>query len=137
MRAYPDDAAVLARAKRALAGFGARADVTRMRARLADSGISGCDIRFAFFAPTARRLAARWPARLEIDWAAIEAEAALEDWLPLLAHDAEVPGLDELDYGLRGWLERMKGAREGDGAFVVRALSARLADDETALEQPR
>ncbi len=128
-RAYPDDAAVLALARRTLARFGAREDVRRLHARLADTGIAGCDIRFAFFAPTARRLAARWPARLELDWDGIEDEAALEAWLPLLAHDAEVPGLDELDYGLRGWLARLKGARESDGAFVVRSLAARLPDD--------
>src|SRR6266513_5519768 len=57
-RAYPDDAAMLGLAERALAGFGERADVRRLRSRLTDSGIAGCDIRFPFFAPTARRLAA-------------------------------------------------------------------------------
>ena len=73
----------------------------RERAALTDSGISGCDVRFAFFAPTARRLAARWPRELEIDWQALESGDALEAWLPLLAHEGEVPGLDEVDYGLR------------------------------------
>src|SRR5213082_160129 len=57
-RAYPDDHATLALAKRALARFGVRADVRAYRAKLVDSGIAGADIRFAFFAPTARRLAA-------------------------------------------------------------------------------
>ena len=134
-RAYPDDRATLALASRALRGFGARADVRSFRDALADSGIAGCDIRFAFFAPTARRLAARWPRRLEIDWGTPGAEDALEAWLPLLAHEGEVPGLDEVDYGLRGWLARMKGPGEADGAFVVRSLAARLKPDEFLFER--
>ena len=128
-RAYPDDPATLTLVERALAAFARRADVRARHARLADSGIAGADIRFAFFAPTARRLAARWPERLELDWTAFDEPGALEDWLPQLAHDAEVPGLDEYDYGLRGWLARLKPAGEADGAFVARQLSARLADD--------
>lgn len=128
-RAYPDDRATLTLAERALSTFAQRADVRARHARLADTGIAGADIRFAFFAPTARRLAARWPERLELDWDAFDDTAALEDWLPQLAHDAEVPGLDEYDYGLRGWLARLKAAGEADGAFVARQLSARLPDD--------
>ena len=137
-RAYPDDRATLALAGRALRGFGARADVRRHRDALADSGIAGCDVRFAFFAPTARRLAARWPRQLEIDWKALESpksETALEAWLPLLAHEGEVPGLDEVDYGLRGWLARMKAPDEADGAFVARSLAARLQTDGFVFER--
>ena len=44
-------------------------------------------------------------------------------------HDAETPGLDEYDYGLTGWLARLKGRHEADGTFVVRSLSERLGDD--------
>ena len=134
-RSYPDDRATLALAGRALRAFGERADVRRERAALTDSGISGCDVRFAFFAPTARRLAARWPRELEIDWEALESGDALEAWLPLLAHQGEVPGLDEVDYGLRGWLARMKGPGEADGAFVARSLAARLAGDDALFER--
>ena len=128
-RAYPDDRETLALARRALSGFGRRADVRRLHAALADSGIAGCDVCFPFFAPTARRLAARWPRRLEIDWDATDSGAAIEAWLPLLAHEAEVPGLDEIDYGVRGWLARMNARTEADGAFFVRRLSERLRDD--------
>lgn len=127
--AYPDDRAMRTLAERALAGFGRRADVRRQRAALADSGIAGCDIRFGFFAPTARRIAARWPRRLALDVESLGTPDALEAWLPLLAHDAEVPGLDEYDYGLAGWLERLRATREGTGAFVARSLSERLPDD--------
>ena len=82
-----------------------------------------------FFAPTARRLAALWPKQLEIDWANYESQAALSEWLPQLSHGGEWPGIDEYDYGLKGWLARLKGAHEADGAFVARTLSERLADD--------
>ncbi len=130
-RAYPDDAATLALAERALHTFAARADVRRLHARLADTGIAGADIRFAFFAPTARRLAKLWPMRLEIDWTNFESASqdALTEWLPQLSHGAEWPGIDEYDYGLKGWLARLKGTHEADGAFVARRLSERLADD--------
>ena len=134
-RAYPDDADTLALAERSLAGFAARADVRTLRAQLTDSGIAGCDIRFPFFAPTAQRLAARWPLSLEIDWSELDDPDALEAWLPLLAHDAEVPGLDEYDYGLRGWLARLKAPGEADGAFVARGLSKRLEQDAAVFER--
>jgi hypothetical protein len=127
-RAYPDDRATLGLAERALASFGRRADVRRHHASLTDSGVTGCDVRFGFFAPTARRLAARWPRRLEVDWHEFENGDALEEWLPQLALEGEVPGLDEYDYGLRGWLARLKGPHEADGAFVARRFSERLAD---------
>src|SRR6266571_8507616 len=79
-RAYPDDSAMFALAERALAGFGGRRDVRALRAGLTDSGIAGCDVRFPFFAPTARRLAARWPHALEIDWSELEDAGAVEAW---------------------------------------------------------
>ncbi len=128
-RAYPDDRETFALVERALLGFGRRPDVRAQHAALTDSGIAGTDLRFEFFAPTARRLAARWPAALELDWDELPEDSPLGDWLPHFAHDAEVPGLDEYDYGLRGWLARLKGPREADGAFVARSLSTRLPDD--------
>ncbi len=134
-RAYPDDPALLAIVERALAGFGRRRDVRALRASLTDSGIAGCDIRFPFFAPTARRLAARWPRALEIDWPELDDANALEAWLPMLAHEGEVPGLDEYDYGLRGWLARLKAPGEADGAFMARGLAARLEQDEAVFER--
>ena len=128
-RAYPDDVAVLALSETALQGFADRADVRALHARLTDSGIAGTDIRFAFFAPTARRLATRWPQRLALDWRRFDDSDALAEWLPQLAHHAEVPGLDEYDYGLQGWLANLKGAHQADGAFVACRLAERLADD--------
>src|SRR5262245_22908442 len=60
-RAYPDDAALLARVERMLARFAGRADLRRHARALESSGIAGTEIRYRFFAPTARWLAARWP----------------------------------------------------------------------------
>lgn len=126
--AYPDEADVLARVERMLAAFARRRDARRFRERLADSGIQGAAITFGFFAPTARRLAARWSDRLSVDWGTFEHGDALESLLPLLAHGGELPGLDERDLGARGWIDRMRG-RTGDAAFIVRRLTRRFRDD--------
>jgi hypothetical protein len=127
-RAYPDDPALLRAVERALRGFAARADLRALRAKLADSGLSGTEIRYRFFAPTALRLATRWPERLHYDWAAWDAPARLEELLPLLAVHGESPAVDEYDLGIRGWLARMKAPREGDAAFVMRRLANRVRD---------
>ena len=127
-RAYPDDERVRALAEALLAGFSRRADLARHRAALADSGIAGATISFRFFAETAKWLAERWPSRLRIDWTSFDDHALLEALLPLLVAAAEVPGLDEVDYGLRGWIRRLKGPRETDAAFVVRRLARRVPD---------
>ncbi|HYN63993.1 MAG TPA: hypothetical protein VES36_05260, partial [Candidatus Limnocylindrales bacterium] len=57
LAAYPDDAAVLARVEALLGGFAGRADLRAARAALADSGVAGTEIRYPFFAGTARWLA--------------------------------------------------------------------------------
>lgn len=127
-RAYPDDAATLRVVERALRGFATRPDLEGVRGRLEDSGLAGADIRFRFFAATALRLATLWPERLHYDWDAFADPSRLEELLPLLAAHGETPGLDEWDLGLRGWLARMKGARDGDAAFVTRRLAERVRD---------
>ncbi|HTR98077.1 MAG TPA: hypothetical protein VMH61_09250 [Candidatus Acidoferrales bacterium] len=127
-RAHPDDPACLRVVERALRAFERRRDVARFRASLAGSGVAGTDLPFRFFAPTALRLARAWPGRLAIDWDEWDDPARLEELLPLLAADAEMPGLDEWDLGLRGWLRRMTGGRIADGAFVARRLATRIAD---------
>jgi hypothetical protein len=146
LAAYPDDAAVLVRAESLLAGFARRPDLRAARDALADSGVAGTDIRYPFFAATARWLAREWGPLLDIDWdetraAAGAARAAsldeeLERLLPLVAHYAETPGLDELDLGLRGWLQRMsgrgarRGARGGEAALLALGVYALPASDE-------
>lgn len=128
LRAFPDDAALLRQVDRALAGFARRRDLARHREALADSGIAGTPIRFAFFAPTAGWLARRHPDRLELDWDAMDedTEGRLEDLLELLAAWSETPALDEGDRDLRATI-RLLAKRDADGAFLVRRFEALAA----------
>jgi hypothetical protein len=129
LRAYPDDRAVLEQVERMLAAFERRADLRRHAAALADSGIAGTAIRFRFFSPTAQWLARHWPDRLRVDWGEFENDADLGDWLPLLAHPAEQPGLDEFEFEVSDWVKRMKGPDETDAAFLVRRFAALQIDE--------
>ena len=71
LRAYPDDAAVLADVTAMLARFrAARRPPPPPRARSKAPGSRARRIRFPFFAGTARWLAARWGDRLAVDWKA-------------------------------------------------------------------
>jgi hypothetical protein len=123
LRAYPDDAGILALVTGMLARFERRLDLRRHRRALADTGIAGTAIRFPFFAGTARWIAARWGDRLTVDWKSFANREALERVFPLVSLWAEAPGLDELDLGTRGWVKRLKGPHETDGAFLVRRLA--------------
>ncbi len=124
LRAYPDDAAVLARAAALLARFARRPDLRRHRAALEDSGIAGTRTRFPFFAGTARWLAARWGDRLHVDWRTLRGAPTLSsDSSRSSRSGPRRPALDELDLGARGWVNRLKGPRETDAAFLVRRLA--------------
>lgn len=119
LRAYPDDARVLALVERVLAGFERRADLVRFRAELDDSGIAGTDIYYTFFADTARWLAQRFPERLTIAWDYLADETRLAERLNLFATPPELLAIDDYDLGLRGWLERLKGPKETDAAYLL------------------
>ena len=129
-RAYPDDAAVLAQVTRMLEGFERRADLRGHTAALADSGIAGTAIRYPFFAETAAWLAERFPRELGLDWEVLDdaQEQRLLDRLDPLVHYSETPGLDEADFLLKGWLARLKGPDEGEGAFLARRFASLEAD---------
>ena len=124
LRAYPDDARVLAAVERLLSGFERRRDLRRHRSLLADSGIAGTDISYRFFWPTASWLARRWGERLSIDWRNFDGAPRLEGRLHLLALYGETPGLDEFAFPVRQWIERMKGRDETDAVFLVRRIGA-------------
>ena len=124
LRAYPDDAEVLADVTAMLAHFERRSDLRRYAHALESTGIAGTAIRFTFFAGTARWLATRWGNRLTVDWKAFANREALERVFPLISLFSETPGLDELDFGVRGWVKRLKSPRETDAAFLVRRLAA-------------
>lgn len=128
MRSYPDSRELRSAVERMLGAFERRADLKRHANALEDSGIAGTRIRFRFFHPMARWLAARWPDRLHIDWSQFDDTARLEHFLPLFASAAESPALDEFDFGLRGWLDRLKAPRESDAAFLARGLAEALPE---------
>jgi len=67
VRAYPDDAAVLAQVQAMLVAFERRADLRAHRIALADSGIAGTATHSRFFAGQAQWLAWRWPEQLRLD----------------------------------------------------------------------
>jgi hypothetical protein len=130
LRAYPDDARVLAAAEGLLKAFAARSDLRRHRAALAGSGIAGTDLPDRFFWPMARWLALRWPAQLEIDWDSVDDEGALAAALPLLVTPAEANWLRVLKPGARAAIERLRGRAAG-GTFYVRRVAAMPGDDFT------
>jgi hypothetical protein len=85
LRAYPDDARVLATVTRLLERFDQRADLRRHAAALADTGIAGTAIHYRFFWSTAKWLATRWPAQLTLGRDDDEAAANLDRSLALIA----------------------------------------------------
>ena len=126
LRAYSDNRAVLAAAEAQARAFAQRPDLRRHRLALESTGIAGTDIRYAFFADTARWMARRWPGRLEVDWDEFPAakQELLEGRLGLITHLAESPAVDESSLGLRDWVSALRGPREADGGALGRALDA-------------
>jgi hypothetical protein len=137
LRAYPDDRALLEQVERMLAGFDRRSDLRAFRVALADSGIAGTAIHFPFFAETAWRLAVRFPGNLELDWDEVAEPERIESWLPFVAHPAEAPGLDEIAWSAKEWLDRMRGREsirstppQADAAFFLRRLRTAIPDSQ-------
>lgn len=129
LRALPDDAALLACVEALLAEFGRRPELRRFRRELLNTGLAGCDIAYPFFAPTARRLAQRFPGALEVDWSSFERADVLEERLQLLATYSETPGLDEVAWPMKRWVRRLAGPGVSDAEFLIRR-SERVGRDE-------
>jgi hypothetical protein len=129
LRAYPDDAAVLAQVESMLSGFPRRSDLRRHRGALADTGIAGTAIYYRFFWPTARWIAHRWPERLHIDWPNFTNHDKLQEVLPLLVPFVETDAMDELDYTAREWVDLLRGPNVTDATFLVRRIEALAPDD--------
>ena len=131
LRAYPDDAQVLAQVERMLARFAARPDVARARAALADSGIAGTAIRYRFFWSTLCWLAQRWPQKIEMDRSEPEVEEKLAGALPLLVSWAEAASLRQLDLAGYAALDRLRARGESAAAFLARRIAAMPGDGFT------
>jgi hypothetical protein len=128
LRAYPDDARVLAQVERMLERFSRRADLRREREALTDSGIAGTAIRYRFFWSTLRWLARRWPERVAIDRSETEIADKLALALPLLVTWAEAAALKELKPPAFAALDRLRSRGEGDAAFFARRIEAMPGD---------
>ena len=131
LRAYPDEARLLAQVERMLGGFARRADLRRRRAALADSGIAGTDIHERFFWPGARRLAACWPRQLEIDWDNVYDEDTLARALPLLVAPAEAAWLRMCQPAPRAALARLRPRGMSEAVYYVRRVEALAGNDFT------
>ncbi len=129
MRAYPDDRRVLAQVNAMLAAFARRADLKRHRRALDDSGVAGTRIRYRYYWPTARRLAARWPSQLEIDWEALDEPVLLAIALPLLVTSIEAAWLRGRNPAPRAAIARLAGKSTASGTFLVRRVEAYAGSD--------
>jgi len=123
MRAYPDDARLLAIVRRMLAGFARRADLRTQREALESSGIAGSAIRFPFFWPSARWLARRWPGRITLDRLDRAAGRSIGALL----------GVDRRRLSGFAALDRLRPRRVSDAVHFIRLVEA-MPGDEFAKE---
>ena len=114
MRAYPDDARVLATVRRMLAGFAHRADLRGERDALENSGIAGTAIRFPFFWPSARWLARHWPDSLALDRLDRAADRAI----------ARLLGVDRSRLSGFAALDRIRAPGISDAVHFIRLVEA-------------
>ena len=131
LRAYPDNARLLATVEEMLARFDRRADLGENREALAASGIAGTTTWYPFFWPTARWLAARWPHQLRFDRNDAEAEKSLGRALPLLVTPHEAVALRELKLAGYAAIDKLRARGETDSAFLARRVAALAGDDFT------
>ena len=131
MRAYADDARVLARVERLLLQFARRPELRRHRDVLTDSGIAGTAIRYRFYWATAYWLALRWPAKLQIERSESGIAEALADALPLLVSRAESVSLGESELPAFAALDRLRARGESDALCLTRLIDAMPGDTYT------
>ena len=131
MRAYPDDAELLALVEAMLERFAHRADLRRFRSALADTGIAGTAIHYRFFWPTARWLRRRWPEQLAIDWNALDDSSRLANALPLLATPLEATWLRTRLPAARDALEHLSGGPKYPARFLIDRISSLPGNDTT------
>ncbi len=129
VRAYPDNADVLTRAETLLARFHRRGDLRDHADELMDSGIAGTDIYLRFCWETMDWLEQHFPERITIDWEESDPTDQLSVDLPWLLPFAESPGIDELPYSAREWLDLLRSRAETDAAFLVRRTRHFVADE--------
>lgn len=127
--AYPDDARVRVLARRLLEGFGERRDLRRFRAALAGSGIAGTDTPYRFYWPTARWIAACWPAALVLDRSDPDHARAILDALPRLLVPAQAANLGDRSAPSLAVLDRLRPPGMTDAEYFIELVAAMPGDD--------
>ncbi len=129
MRAWPDDDAVRVSVDAILDGFDRRLDLKRHADKLINTGIAGTQINFSFYSVTAQWLADCWPDHLHIDWNAFENVEKFERFVNFLGTYSEMLGLENIEMEPSDWIDRLKGTRETDAAFVIKRLAALISNE--------
>jgi len=119
-RAWPDSPRVLQLTRRVIKNFDRRQDLQRFRTRLEGTGISGTDIAFSFYLPTAKWLAKHWPQQLDMDWGSFEEHGRLDELLTNMAVFAEQQSLESFDFKGFERIQKMRGNdNNADGTFLI------------------
>lgn len=123
VRAYPDDEAVLAAARRVIGRVRGWAGALRSPERLIDSGIPGTACRYPYSYEVLQRLTARFPGALEIDWDHFDDQGSLGWVLELLFSAPESEANEYWPFGWQEWIERTGSQVSGtDLGFLLRVL---------------
>jgi hypothetical protein len=125
MRAYPDNAQVLARVEAMAAGLRERADAESLTLR--NTGFPGAAQCYEYSYGTLLRLVRLHPGRLDIAWDELEDEFALHNALVLVVTVGECQGLDDIRVPLQEWVERAKPDAAMTGLEFVLDLFERSA----------
>jgi len=131
LRAYPDDARVLALVVRMLSRFARRSDLRRHRDALENSGIAGTVIRHAYFWPMLRWIARRWPRQVTIDRGDALAARHIAATLGLLLTSAEADWLRERRPQGFAALDRLRPRNATDAALFMHLVDALPGDGRT------
>jgi len=133
LRAYPDNAEVLAQAERELAAFGTRIERYKAAPRDAsaskfmDSGIVGTQVSNVFTHRFVTTIARLYPGRIEIDWDACD-ESETVDLLAAISpavswHESDAIDNDD-DFDPRAWLRLSRGPGDASSLdALLRLLS--------------
>ena len=120
LRAYPDNRKVLTTVEEMLEHFSQRKDLLRHRRALADTGIAGTTIHYAFYWQTAKWLFERWPKSIKIDWPEWEYREKITELWPLLLPQPAIESLEGLYLPPRKWIDVLKRPDDTDAAFLIR-----------------
>lgn len=125
LRAYPDDAELLAAVDGSLAGFAGRVAALR-RPALDETGVAGTAVYCPLSLPVARWLAARFPGAVELDREDADGEDALAAVLPAVVDPLAEEALVEAGVGYRAWLAAAKRRdARSDLAWLLDGLARR------------